>query len=194
MAPKVLFCSGISTSHEGRPAPTPPRTRPPTRNRLSNPCSTTLSESSRNSLASSDRRQAYFQSVVVVHGLHGARRPPWKNPGSGDSSWVAHPPYWNRRVMSFGYSASKLLAGRFTRQAIRRASRSLLSQLSRRRAADTPGRAEGVRTTTLQTMTFPMPPTRLTHAGSADHVHRPRYRRHHRQRCGTPCLPVPLPP
>ncbi|KAK8044020.1 hypothetical protein PG993_004044 [Apiospora rasikravindrae] len=57
--------------------------------------------------------------IVVVHGMKGARRPPWNNPGSGTSAWVDENDTFKRsHLMSFGYDASRLLSGRSTRSRI----------------------------------------------------------------------------
>jgi hypothetical protein len=83
-------------------------------------------------------------SIVVVHGLYGARRPPWKNEGSGDSGWMdTKGTVHGRKLMSFGYSASTLLASRYTRQAIRATAISLLEGLKAERAKVTAVRESG---------------------------------------------------
>lgn len=74
----------------------------------------------------------------MVHGLGGARRPPWKNPGSGDSSWLYQQgPYGGRKVMSFGYNVSKVICGIYTHQAIRRVAMGLLDDLTHARSGST---------------------------------------------------------
>ncbi|KAK8085845.1 hypothetical protein PG997_007116 [Apiospora hydei] len=77
---------------------------------------------------SSDSTLEY--DIVVVHGLKGARRPPWNNPGSGDSSWIdAQDSLGRCHLMSFGYHISRLLSGRSTRASIRDAALRLLREL-----------------------------------------------------------------
>ncbi|KAI2636349.1 ankyrin repeat-containing domain protein [Hypomontagnella submonticulosa] len=79
---------------------------------------------------SADYMAADFD-IVVVHGLRGSRRPPWKSPGSGSSLWLYDQGAAGRRkVMSFGYDGSKLLCGSYTRQTIRNVASSLLEELS----------------------------------------------------------------
>ncbi|KAB5577943.1 ankyrin repeat-containing domain protein [Coniochaeta sp. 2T2.1] len=73
--------------------------------------------------------------IIVVHGLHGARRPPWKNPGSGDSSWVHElGRHGGRTVMSFGYDPLHILSGSRTWESIRRTAVRLLEDLKKARA------------------------------------------------------------
>ncbi|KAK4112973.1 hypothetical protein N656DRAFT_778479 [Canariomyces notabilis] len=73
--------------------------------------------------------------IVIIHGLHGARWPPWKNSGSGDSKWVYDMGRWHgRTVMSFGYDPLRILSGSRIRESIRRASIRLLNDLKTERA------------------------------------------------------------
>ncbi|KAI2464185.1 hypothetical protein F4781DRAFT_413906 [Annulohypoxylon bovei var. microspora] len=68
--------------------------------------------------------------IVIVHGIGGTRRPPWKNPGAGNSIWLydqGH--YGGRRVMSFGYNLSKIMCGIYTYQAIKNMAACLLEDL-----------------------------------------------------------------
>ncbi|KAK8103409.1 uncharacterized protein PG998_010442 [Apiospora kogelbergensis] len=75
-----------------------------------------------------------WEGIVVVHGIHGARRPPWKNPGSGNSSWLDSQEFIDHpRVMSFGYIVSTLLCGSATQHRIRDSARQLLVELSDKR-------------------------------------------------------------
>ena len=76
------------------------------------------------------------RSIVVVHGIHGERDPPWKNQGSGDSSWMMHRLWEGKRVMSFGYDVRRILAGRQTREVIRRQALRLLDDLMGQRKND----------------------------------------------------------
>ncbi|KAI1460619.1 ankyrin repeat-containing domain protein [Annulohypoxylon moriforme] len=72
--------------------------------------------------------------IIIVHGLRGARRPPWENPGAGTSKWLYDQGlYGDRRVMSFGYNISNILCGKCTHQAIINAATSLLGNLMRAR-------------------------------------------------------------
>ncbi|KAH8892620.1 hypothetical protein GQ53DRAFT_840942 [Thozetella sp. PMI_491] len=72
--------------------------------------------------------------VVIIHGLHGTLQDPWTSPGSGSSRWLPDAGEGEgRRVMSFGYDASKILAGALTRQAIRKTALSLLNALKAER-------------------------------------------------------------
>ncbi|KAI1213089.1 ankyrin repeat-containing domain protein [Annulohypoxylon truncatum] len=70
--------------------------------------------------------------IVVVHGLRGARRPPWENPGAGSSIWLYDQGrYGGRKVMSFGYSISKIMCGIYTYQVIMNVAKRLLDDLER---------------------------------------------------------------
>jgi len=75
--------------------------------------------------------------VVVVHGLLGERNPPWKNRGCGDSSWMNNRHWEGKRVLSFGYDTHQILAGRQTREAVRRYAVNLLDELKAYRENDT---------------------------------------------------------
>ncbi len=77
-----------------------------------------------------------YRSVVVVHGIHGERDPPWKNQGSGDSSWMTDRTWEGKRVMSFGYDVRRVLVGRQTREVIRRQALQLLDDLILERKND----------------------------------------------------------
>jgi hypothetical protein len=70
-------------------------------------------------------------SVVVVHGLLGEHNPPWRNRGSGDSSWMSRRQWEGKRVLSFGYDMRRILVGRQTRQAVRRQALKLLKGLKK---------------------------------------------------------------
>ncbi|KAK7931144.1 hypothetical protein PG985_001856 [Apiospora marii] len=73
--------------------------------------------------------------IVVVHGLMGARRPPWKNPGSGNSAWIdTQSSFARHHLMSFGYDASMLAAGRNARFKIHEIALGLLRELSKERS------------------------------------------------------------
>ncbi|KAI0902149.1 ankyrin repeat-containing domain protein [Annulohypoxylon nitens] len=73
--------------------------------------------------------------IIVVHGIRGSRRPPWRNLGAGDSKWLYDQgPYGGRKVMSFGYNISKVICGIYTHQAIRNVAISLLDDLIHTRA------------------------------------------------------------
>ncbi|KAH8805995.1 ankyrin repeat-containing domain protein [Xylogone sp. PMI_703] len=74
--------------------------------------------------------------VVVVHGIMGQRNPPWKNHGSGDSTWMTYRPWEGKRVFSFGYNVRQILVGKKTRQAIRRLAVKLMEQLYNDRKKD----------------------------------------------------------
>ncbi|RFU27758.1 hypothetical protein B7463_g8575, partial [Scytalidium lignicola] len=74
--------------------------------------------------------------IVVVHGLMGQRSRPWKNQGSGDSTWMTHRQWEGKRVFSFGYNVRQILVGRQTRQAIRRQAIKLMKQLNNDRKND----------------------------------------------------------
>ncbi|KAE9368898.1 hypothetical protein N431DRAFT_415667, partial [Stipitochalara longipes BDJ] len=54
---------------------------------------------------------------------------PWINQGSGDSSWMGYRQYEGKRVMSFGYDVRRILAGRQTREVIRKQALQLLDDL-----------------------------------------------------------------
>lgn len=75
-------------------------------------------------------------SVVVVHGLLGKRDPPWKNRGSGDSSWMNRRPLEGKRVLSFGYDMRQILVGRQIREAVRKQAIMLLDELKAYREND----------------------------------------------------------
>lgn len=122
-----------------------------------------------------------------MHGLHGARRPPWKNPGSGDSSWIHELGRQSgRKVMSFGYAALHILSGFRTWESIRRTSIRLLEDLKKARAT-----AAKVCSQPFQAFcghiiltVSPVPPrmSNIGSAGSADNVCSSRYRRYYRER------------
>jgi hypothetical protein len=74
-----------------------------------------------------------YPSVVVVHGVYGG----WDdrtltNPGSGTSSWVVHYTQSlnsDSRILRFKYNASRILAGPYTRAAVRKRALRLLDDL-----------------------------------------------------------------
>lgn len=73
-----------------------------------------------------------MSSIVIVHGLWGARKPPWKNPGAGSSDWLETQGQCGK-VMAFGYDPSRLLSGRHTRQSISTLATMLLDTLMAKR-------------------------------------------------------------
>ncbi|KAN0068216.1 Ankyrin repeat-containing domain protein [Elaphomyces granulatus] len=75
--------------------------------------------------------------VIVVHGLLGERNLPWKNRGSGDSSWMSRRCWEGKRVFSFGYDMHRILVGYQTREAIRKQAFRLLNDLKVYRENDT---------------------------------------------------------
>jgi len=76
-------------------------------------------------------------SVIVVHGLLGERNLPWKNRGSGDSSWMSRRCWEGKRVFSFGYDMHRILVGSQTRKAVRKQAFRLLDDLKVYRENDT---------------------------------------------------------
>lgn len=76
------------------------------------------------------------RSIVAVHGIHGERDMPWTNQGSGDSSWMRYRNWEGKRVMSFGYDVRRILAGRQTREVIRKQALQLLADLMLERKND----------------------------------------------------------
>jgi len=76
------------------------------------------------------------RSIVAVHGIHGERDMPWTNQGSGDSSWMRYRNWEGKRVMSFGYDVRRILAGRQTRDVIRKQALQLLDDLMLERKND----------------------------------------------------------
>jgi hypothetical protein len=54
---------------------------------------------------------------------------PWKNDGSGDSSWMCNRHWEGKRVLSFGYDVRRILGGRRTREIIRKQALKLLDDL-----------------------------------------------------------------
>lgn len=61
---------------------------------------------------------------------------PWRNQGYGDSSWMCYRPWEDKRVMSFGYDVHRILAGRQTREIIRKQALQLLDDLMSERKND----------------------------------------------------------
>ena len=61
---------------------------------------------------------------------------PWINQGSGDSSWMCDRYGEGKRVMSFGYDVRRILAGRQTREVIRKQALQLLDDLMSERKND----------------------------------------------------------
>jgi hypothetical protein len=81
-------------------------------------------------------RPTNIDSVVAIHGLHGERDMPWKNAGSGNSSWMCYRHWEGKRVLSFGYDVRRILAGRRTREVIRKQALKLLDDLMAVRKCD----------------------------------------------------------
>jgi hypothetical protein len=77
-----------------------------------------------------------LNSIVVIHGINGERDMPWRNQGAGDSSWMRYRHWEGKRVMSFGYDVRRILAGRQTREVIRKQALQLLDDLMSERKND----------------------------------------------------------
>ncbi|KAK9783756.1 putative ZZ-type domain-containing protein [Seiridium cardinale] len=91
-----------------------------------------------NAPADSDEAPEFEFDIIVVHGLLGAQRPPWSNPGSGNSGWLDQQGAWNgSHITSFGYDVSKVLSGTLTRSTIRNIALDLLRGLLAERAKRT---------------------------------------------------------
>ncbi|KAG8169581.1 hypothetical protein KVR01_000326 [Diaporthe batatas] len=80
----------------------------------------------------------HYFDIVVVHGFWGARRPPWKNPGSGNSSWLHRQGYnQHQNVVSFGYDPMTMLSGTCTHEVMKNLAMTLLEDIKRMKKSST---------------------------------------------------------
>ncbi|KAG6356898.1 hypothetical protein INS49_014773 [Diaporthe citri] len=90
----------------------------------------TLWDGRQDSISGPQTLVADLFDVVVIHGFWGARRPPWKNPGSGNSSWVHDQGSDQcRKVMSFGYDPMSMLSDTGAHEVIKNVAMKLLDDI-----------------------------------------------------------------